>query len=110
VAKYLVLYRSKVSAAEQMEGASPEDARAGMDAWMQWSGKVGNAMVDMGSPVQSVAVVGGSSDGAHIGGFSVLEADSADAAKALVDGHPHLMSPGDPSIEVLEFLVVPGMS
>ncbi len=110
MAKYLVLYRSKVSAAEQMEGASPEDAQAGMDAWMKWSGKVGNAMVDMGSPVQSVAVVGGSSDGAHIGGFSVLEADSADAAKALVDGHPHLMSPGDPSIEVLEFLAIPGMS
>jgi len=109
VAKYLVLYRSKVSAVE-LEGASPEDAQAGMDAWMQWSGKVGNAMVDMGSPVQSVAVVGGSSGGGHIGGFSVLEADSADAAKALVDGHPHLMSPGDPSIEVLEFLAVPGMS
>ena len=108
--KYLVLYRSKVSAAEQMEGASPEDAQAGMDAWMQWAGKVGNAMVDMGSPLQTVTTVGGSSDGPYIGGFSVLEADSADAAKALVDGHPHLMSPGDPSIEVLEYLPVPGMS
>jgi hypothetical protein len=110
VAKYLVLYRSKVSAAEQMEGASPEDAQAGMEAWMQWSGNVGNAMVDMGSPLQTVAVVRGSSDGPYIGGFSVLEADSTDAAKALVDGHPHLMSPGDPSIEVLEFLPIPGMS
>jgi hypothetical protein len=110
VAKYLVLYRSKVSAAEQMEGASPEDAQAGMEAWMQWAGKVGNAMVDMGSPLQRVATVGGSDDAAYIGGFSVLEADSPDAAKALVDGHPHLMSPGDPSIEVLEFLPTPGMS
>ena len=109
MAKYLVLYRSKVSAAEQMQGASPEDAQAGMEAWTQWAGKVGNAMVDMGSPLQTVATVGGSTDGAYIGGFSILEADSADAAKALVDGHPHLMSPGDPSIEVLEFLPVPGM-
>jgi hypothetical protein len=109
VAKYLVLYRSTVSAAEQMEGASPEDAQAGMDAWMQWAGKVGDAMVDMGSPLQSVGVVGGSGDGAHIGGFSILEAGSADDAKALVDGHPHLMSPGDPSVEVLEFLPLPGM-
>lgn len=92
-----------------MEGASPEDAQAGMEAWMQWAGKVGNAMVDMGSPLQTVANVGGSSDGGYIGGFSVLEADSTDDAKALVDGHPHLMSPGDPSIEVLEFLPVPGM-
>jgi hypothetical protein len=66
-------------------------------------------MVDMGSPLQSVSVVGGSNEGAHIGGFSILEADSAEAAKALVEGHPHLMSPGDPTIEVLEFLPVPGM-
>jgi len=110
MAKYLVLYRSTVSAAEQMEGASPEAAKAGMDAWMQWAGKVGNNMVDMGSPLQTVAAVGGSSDGGYIAGFSVLEADSADAAKALVDGHPHLMSPGEPSIEILEFLSMPGMS
>lgn len=109
MAKYLVLYRSKVSAAEQMEGASAEDAQAGMEAWMQWAGKVGDAMVDMGSPLQRVATVGGAAGEVHVGGFSVLEADSADAAKALVDGHPHLMSPGDPSIEVLEFLPVPGM-
>ena len=108
MAKYLVLYRSKVSAAEQMEGASPEDAQAGMEAWMQWAGKVGDAMVDMGSPLQTVATVGGSDDSAYIGGFSILEADSTEAAKALVDGHPHLMSPGDPSIEVLEFLPLPG--
>ena len=110
MAKFLVLYRSKVSAAEQMEGASPEDAQAGMEAWMQWAGKVGDAMVDLGSPLQSVAVVGGSSEGPHIGGFSILEADSADDAKALVEGHPHLMSPGDPTVEVLEYLPVPGMS
>ena len=108
--KYLVLYRSKVSAAEQMEGASPEDAQAGMEAWMQWAGKVGDAMVDMGSPLQTVATVGGTGDGGFVGGFSVLEAGSTEAAQALVDGHPHMMSPGDPSIEVLEFLPVPGMS
>lgn len=110
MAKYLVLYRSKVSAAEQMEGASPDDAQAGMEAWMQWAGKVGNAMVDMGSPLQTIATVGGSNDGTYIGGFSILEADSAQDAESLVDGHPHLMSPGDPSIEVLEFLPIPGMS
>lgn len=109
MAKYLVLYRSNVSAAEQMQGSSPEDAQAGMEAWMQWAGKVGDAMVDMGSPLQTVATVGGSNDGPYIGGFSILEADSTDAATALVDGHPHLMSPGDPTIEVLEFLPIPGM-
>jgi len=27
----------------------------------------------------------------------------------MLDGHPHFMSPGDNSIEILEFLPVPGM-
>jgi hypothetical protein len=39
----------------------------------------------------------------------VLEADSVEAVKKLLNDHPHFHAPGDPSIEVLEFLPVPGM-
>lgn len=41
-------------------------------------------------------------------GFSILQADSTDALNALLDGHPHLTWGG--SVEVLEFLAMPGMS
>jgi hypothetical protein len=58
VTKYLVLYRSSMSAGEQMAGGSPEDAQAGMELWMSWAGRVGAAMVDMGSPLNDVATVG----------------------------------------------------
>ena len=34
--KFLVLYRSSVSAAEQMAAATPEQAQAGMDAGRRW--------------------------------------------------------------------------
>jgi hypothetical protein len=85
-----------------------------MELWMNWTGRVGSAMADMGSPLGSVAVVtpaGSTADVSSplIGGFSVLEADSVDAAKKLLDDHPHFHAPGDPSIEVLEFLPIPGM-
>ena len=106
--KYLVLYRSKVSASEQM-GATPEETQAGMELWMQWAGKAGSAIVDLGSPLNPVGTLGGKAEGAGIGGFSVLEADSTDAVMKVLDGHPHFQSPGDPSIEVLEFLPIPGM-
>jgi hypothetical protein len=46
--------------------------------------------------------------GLPIGGFSVLEADSADDVAKLVDDHPHLHLPGA-VIEVLEYLPMPGM-
>jgi hypothetical protein len=71
-------------------------------------------MADMGSPLGGVATVTASGSTADvssplIGGFSVLEADSVDAAKKLLDDHPHFHAPGNPSIEVLEFLPLPGM-
>ena len=49
--KYLVLYNSPASAAEQMANATPEQAKAGMDAWMAWAQKSGEAVVDLGMPL-----------------------------------------------------------
>ena len=112
--KYMVLYRSSVPAREQMASGSPEMAQEGMQLWMDWAGRVGNAMADMGSPLSGVGTVTPSGSGAEtsrpfVCGFSILEADSVDAANKLLDDHPHFHSPGDPSIEVLEFLPIPGM-
>jgi hypothetical protein len=106
--KYLVLYRSPVAAREMMANATAEQAQANMEGWMRWAGQAGSAIVDLGSPLASVAVVG-RKDGAAapIGGFSVLEADSADALKKVLDGHPHLDGPSG-TIEALEFLPIPG--
>jgi hypothetical protein len=106
--KFMVLYRAPVSAREQMMGSTPEQAKAGMEAWMAWAGRCGDAIVDMGSPLGESAHVGGAPAAGHIGGFSILRAESLDGAKKLLDGHPHLGMPGA-SIEVLEFLPIPGM-
>ena len=107
--KFLLLYRSTVSAADQMSGASPEEAQAGMDAWMSWASKAGSAITDMGSPTQSVATIGGPAEGgSSIGGYSLMEAGSLDELRGHLDGHPHLMMDGA-TIEVLELLDLPGM-
>jgi K+-transporting ATPase A subunit len=109
VPKYLVLYRSPVPASEMMRNSTPEQAQANMEGWMRWAGHAGSALVDLGSPLATAGTVGNKSDsGTPIGGFSVLEADSVDALKKVLDGHPHLGSP-EGSIEVLEFLPIPGM-
>ena len=97
--KFLVLYRGDESAAERMAAATPEEQQAGMAAWMEWFGRAGDAIVDMGSPV-----TGG--DGT-LGGYSVLQADSSAALNGVLDGHPHTAQGG--TLEVYEFLPVPGM-
>ena len=110
--KFLVLYQSTVPASEQMTNATPEQAKAGMEAWMSWAGRAGSGIVDMGSPVATATrlngagpIAGGNS---QVGGYSILQAESKDALRELLNNHPHFMSPGA-SIEVLEFLPMPGM-
>src|ERR1700752_1466678 len=99
--KFLVLYRADVSAQEQMSQATPEQAQAGMDAWMAWAGKAGEALVDLGSPLSPV----GGAD-AKLGGYSIMQADSADALAGVMEGHPHLQMG---TIDVHECLEMPGM-
>ncbi len=107
--KYLLLYRSTVSAQDQMANATPEQAQAGMDAWMVWGDKAGSAITDMGSPAQTVATIGGDPAASDfVGGYSLMEAETTEALTALLDGHPHLMVPGN-AIEVCELLPMPVM-
>jgi hypothetical protein len=109
--KFIVLYLSPISASQQMASATPEQAKAGMDAWMSWAKKAGSAVLDLGSPLGggSSLIKGKVAAGTtQIGGYSILQADSLQAVNALLEGHPHLSQPGF-SIEVLETLALPGM-
>lgn len=110
MSKYLLLYRSPTSPQEQMANASPEEAQAGMDAWTAWADRAGSAVVDLGSPTAAVGAVGaagpGGSEGSangFVGGFSIMQADSTDALKSMLESHPHLMMDGS-SIEIYELL------
>lgn len=111
VKKFLVLYLSSASAADQMARATPEQAKAGMQAWMTWSTKAGAAIVDLGQPVggsMTLPDTGARRDGRYVGGFSILQAASTMALKDVLKDHPHFMAP-DGAIEVHEFLPMPGM-
>jgi hypothetical protein len=108
MAKFMVFYRSDVPARDMMAGITQEQAQAGMDAWMTWAAKAGDAIVDLGSPLADAGTLGPAAPSSpYITGFSILQAESADAVTAILDGHPHLEMGG--SIEILEFLPVPGM-
>lgn len=109
MAKFMVLYRSSVEASEQMASASPEQAQEGMAMWMRWAEKAGPAVVDLGSPLGNSRFVGaGGQAGTPVGGFSIMQGDSADDVVKLLEDHPHLHAPGA-AIEVLEYLQMPGM-
>jgi hypothetical protein len=103
VKKFLVLYHSTATAKEQMAKATPEQGKAGMEAWMKWSQKAGPSIVDLGSPI---GPVGKAND--KVGGFSILQGEDAKSIEQLLKDHPHRMAPGG-TIEIHEFLQLPGM-
>jgi hypothetical protein len=53
--RFLVVYNSPVSARQQMAAATPEQAKAGMEAWIAWAQKAGGAVIDLGTPLQAAA-------------------------------------------------------
>ena len=109
MAKFMVLYRSPTPATEMMTQMTPEQRKAGMDMWMAWSEKCGAALADFGMPLGDSRSVGSDSTDSQVTGYSILEAGSLDEAVKLVDDHPHLMTPGAATIDVYEFLPMPGM-
>jgi hypothetical protein len=110
--KLLILYQSSEPASEQMAKASPEQMKAGMDLWTKWANKAGKAIVELGMPIGNAQKMTGASSSpsdSKVTGFSILQAESAQAIRDLLKDHPHFKAPGS-SIEVLEFLPMPGMS
>jgi hypothetical protein len=108
--KYLVLYHAPASAMEQMAATTPEQAKAGMEAWMAWFKKAGSAVVDPGAPLggaRRVPAGAGSGGAGTARGYSVLQADTIDAVLGVLRDHPHLRMPNG-SIEVFESLPLPG--
>jgi len=77
-----------------------------MKPWMAWAEKCGSKLVDVGTPLvggQSLKPDGSSEPSSReVTGYSVLEADSMDEAKSLLEGHPHLAWTGGCDIEVHE--------
>ena len=110
--KFLVLYRAPTSGFEQMQKATPEQQKAGMDAWMAWGKEAASSIVDMGAPLGKSVQVTKSGEASpstnDLGGFSILQAESKEALAETLKGHPHFMMPGG-SIEIVDFLPMPGM-
>jgi hypothetical protein len=110
--KFLVLYKASPAAFQQMMKSTPEQQKAGMDAWMTWGKKAATSIVDMGAPLGKsvrVATTGVASPTTNdLGGFSILQAESSEALAETMKGHPHFMTP-EGFIEVVELMSIPGM-
>jgi hypothetical protein len=111
MSKYLFVYHAPMTPAD---AAPPDPAQmdAVMGEWNAWAGRVGDGMVDFGTPLAGgvrVTKDGTSPSTREVACYSIIEADDMEAALELAKGHPHLDMPGGCEIEVHEAQPIPGM-
>lgn len=90
MAKFMLLYKGP---ATPMEDLTPEQSEQIGQAWGVWIGKVGSAMVDLGTPFGARTTVqgdGSAGTASDLNGYTIVEVPDLDAARALCDGHPFL--------------------
>lgn len=105
MSKFIYLYRGP---ATPMEDIPEEQGKELMAAWNAWSESAGAALLDFGNPFGARTAVGDdgrTKEAGDLNGYSIVEADSLDAAKALTEKHPFLAEgKGRFAIEVYELV------
>ena len=113
---FLAIYLGSPTAMEAWR-SKPELERKdlqekGMAAWKAWADKHKDAIVLGGAPLgktKRVTASGVADVRNAMAAFTVVRADSHEAAAAVFRDHPHfMMFPGE-AIEVMECLPIPGM-
>jgi hypothetical protein len=93
------------------EGERRTKERQGIAAWHAWVAKYQSSIVAMGGPLgktKKVSQNGIQDTSNHMGAFTVVRADSHEAAAKLFEKHPHFtIFPGE-SVEVMPVMPIPG--
>jgi hypothetical protein len=114
--KYLAVFLGSPDAMKdymaQDEAARKANDKKGFDAWTQWMQDNKGSITEMGSPLGKTKLVNknGISDTKNeMGAWTVVEAESQEAAAKLFINHPHFtIFPGD-RVEVMDMLPIPQM-
>ena len=98
----------------QQKFADPEarkaQEKAGMEAWTKWAETQGKSILDGGGPLgktKSVSAAGIQDIRNNLAAYTIVQAESQEAAAKMFLNHPHFsVFPGD-SVEIMEILPIP---
>lgn len=112
--KFLVLLNAPTASFDAAMAAAPTGRAAGvgMKEWEVWMKKNMKSITYNGGPVGKnarVSASGKTSARNEVGGFLVIEAESADAASKMFADNPHPKLIRDGYIDIMEVMPMPGM-
>ncbi len=112
MAKYMTLYLAPAAAMAQMMQATPEQMKAGMGEWTQWSDDNDEVIDDLGGPLgktKRISGAGVADTKNELTGYTIVEADSFEEAAKLFEDHPHLKMGEGAVIDLLEVMSMDDM-
>lgn len=115
--RFLAVYIGTADALEKYRRSLPDPEqrkareKAGMRAWIAWGQTHAGAIKDVGAPLgktKRVSAEGISDVRNNLTGYTIVQAESHEAAARMFENHPHFaIFPGD-SVEIMECLPMPG--
>lgn len=114
MSKYLVLYRTPVSVLETWMQTNPEERKAAEEKmqteWQAWMSKYSGQIIETAGAGKTKRVdTSGATDTKNdVMMYSLVEAESQDAATQMFVGHPHLGIP-EATIDIMAANMLPGM-
>ena len=114
--KFLAIYMGSASAIAEWKKLDEEKRKqretAGMEAWNKWGTFNQKAIVDQGTPLGKTKLISkqGISDTRNeIAAYTIVQAESHEAAAKIFEDHPHFaIFPGH-AVEIMECLPMPKM-
>jgi hypothetical protein len=112
--KFLALYTGSPAAFAAWTALSPAEQQQrqvqGIAAWKQWMADNAASVAETGGPLSKTTLIdlaGISEIRNQLAGFTIVQAESQQAAAALFVNHPHFaIFPGQ-GVELMEFLPIP---
>lgn len=109
--KFFVVYKATPEEFQKMmANSTPEEQKAGMEEWKKWMDAHKANLVDSGAPLGKTKEVskGGTVKDIKndIGGYSIVQAESHDAAAKIFADSPHFSMMGG-TVEVMEIAEMP---
>lgn len=113
--RFLAIYTGSNASLDKWKALAPQEReqreKQGISEWMNWGKVNADAIVDQGAPLgktKRIDPTGISDIRNAMTGYTIVEAESHEAAAKLFEGHPHFtVFPGD-GVEVMECLPIPG--
>jgi len=94
------------------EATRKQKESAGMQGWKDWMAKNAGAIVDHGCPLgktKSISHTGIADTRNNLAGYTIVRAESHEAAAKLFQNHPHFAFFPGTAVEIMECLPIPGM-